>query len=352
LDFLNPVVQSLKAILPVASQEVVNSSLIARERNLQRRLSSVLYQSLGIELATHDYLNVHCADQIVQLKLLLTSAQQQHSLATTWLLAIPNPAYQQTMTPIQFRAVLHYRLLIPFLANSSDCPQCGIESKLDRFGYHLLACRGSNNRCFTRHEGVVEALNSVANLAGFSPALHAHVQCLGFKWDALHCYRPADLLIRGDGPQQTCVDVTIPSPLCPSYITNALGVTVTKKAEDKIKKHGEACAASHYGFLPFVVDTCGLIETGSLRFLNRIASSYSAHSGTPYSVCAAYCRRRISFALHRGIGDQLAAMFLLQQQECQYSRISASRIFGITVTFPLGCPRSIGRTDKARPEWN
>jgi hypothetical protein len=307
-DIVQPLIRDFKAFLPVEASKEVDEILIAPDNKLQHRLNSLMYSTQCDRLSLHPYLREHCADYIKEHQMLLASGQQRHSLARAWLHATPDPAVHQTMDPIQFRAVLHFHLHIPLTRADSSCNKCDHTS--DRFGYHSLACCGINNRRMARHESVVEALYSLSYLAGFAPDLRAQVRCLGFRGDSIHNFRPADVLIRGDGPLLTCIDVTIPSSLCPSYRSHRLGMTVASKAAAKIKKHGEACASAHYGFQPFALDVCGLLDDGARLFLDRIASSYASRSGQPYSACVATCRRRISFALHRGLGDQLADLLL------------------------------------------
>jgi hypothetical protein len=307
-EFMDPFVRDLKSSLPVPSHEAVDVALLNPDRKLQHNLSSLLHSALLDRINSHLYINDQCAGYIREHKMLLSSGHQPHSLSNAWLHAIPNPTIHQTMSAVQFRAVLHFKLHIPLTKADSICSRCDRNS--DRFGFHLLACRGKPNRCMARHEAVVEALYSMAYLAGFSPDLRAQVQCLGTKGGSIHNFRPADILIRGDGPLLTCVDVTIPSSLCPSYSSLALGGAVALQAANKIKKHGEACKSAHYEFRPFALDVCGLLDNDARIFLDRVATSYAARSGQSYSYCAALCRRRISFALHRGLGDQLASLLL------------------------------------------
>ena len=150
----------------------------------------------------------------------------------------------------------------------------------------------------------------IALAAGFEAQLNAKVQCLGSTGNTAHHFRPADILLNEGTGRQTCIDVTIVSPMCTSYANINVGELATKKADEKIKKHLAACEQAGYDFLPFAIDTCGVMDARANILLTRLANAYEAISGLADSHSKAICRRRISLCLQRGISTQLTSLVL------------------------------------------
>jgi len=76
----------------------------------------------------------------------------------------------------------------------------------------------------------------------------------------------------------------------------------TQNAElKKCNKHLCACKLMGYGFKAFATDTCGIISPSSNLLLCRIASAYALLSNPPYSYALNICKRRIIFAIQKGL---------------------------------------------------
>ena len=173
------------------------------------------------------------------------------------------------------------------------------------YWFHALACRGPHNNCHLRHEMVAKAVHYLALNAGFRATLNAKLHCLSSLRSDARSLRPADILIAGDSYRSTCIDVTIPSPVCKSNMTHRTGEIVNIRAKEKLAKYLEVCTAHNLGFSPFVIDCCGVLHSEAWKLLQRFASSHADQSSRPYSYCIAICRRRISFSLHNGLALQL-----------------------------------------------
>ncbi len=287
--------------------------------NNQRLLAAFYFSSKHNILMGHPYLQRADYQQFVtQFKLILQSTSARHNtLASQWLLAMPNPGLGQVMNADEFRAALGLRLLIPFSKQLQACPNGNCGHTLDMFGYHALSCISTNSQTFARHKVVQKALYDFAHVADYNPIQDAHVYCLGWtERGGIRRQRPADLLVDGhDSNVRTCVDVTVVSPLSASKSRTKdgteVGYLVKKAARDKREKHEGPCNLAAYDFLPFAVDVCGIVESSGSLLLRRFATRYSTRLSLPYSYALSLCRRRISLAIQLGVARQLRPSLFL-----------------------------------------
>jgi hypothetical protein len=295
-----------KTLISLDSHPAVDDA-VASPTKVQHQLAELFYRAQHVRLLSHPFLSEQCAHDITTYhKAKLTATIHESSIGSDWLLALPNPGLGQLMDDPQYRIALRYFFLIPFMKESSKCPHCSVIA--DQWGYHSLACQGFDNRTHARHELVAGALAAIARVAGFTAVLNAKVGCLGYASGSLHRLRPADMLLSEGTIRQTCVDTTIASPMCPSYIALPTGQLAKNKATLKIAKHAAACDNAGFNFQPFSMDTCGILDARASSLLSRFADSYAAISGLAASHSKAICRRRISFSLQRGIAAQLTAL--------------------------------------------
>ena len=70
-----------------------------------------------------------------------------------------------------------------------------------------------------------------------------------------------------------------------------LGSLVTSAANAKRRKYGGACSLAGFGFEPFSVDVCGLIDKNASDRLRCIASMYAAYHNKPLTYSLAIVRR-------------------------------------------------------------
>jgi hypothetical protein len=66
-----------------------------------------------------------------------------------------------------------------------------------------------------------------------------------------------------------------------------------------------ACELSGYGFRAFATNICGIISPSSNVLLKHIASAYAVLSNRPYSYALNICKRRVNFAIQKGLARQL-----------------------------------------------
>ncbi|KAL5714862.1 hypothetical protein ACHQM5_016767 [Ranunculus cassubicifolius] len=211
----------------------------------------------------------------------------------------------------EYRVVLKYRLFVPICEDGVLCPKCRIH-KMDKYGDHAIHC--SKQPGFKhRHDLVRDVLCDILRRAGITHKKEAPVTFLTLPSENRANLRPADVLIhnwvRG---QHSCVDITGVSPM----VGFGKGVfmvrdAVTKAAEAKVVKHGNACKEAHHNFIPFAFDTFGFLDTEAedlLRRVQKITNKELAAIGAPE-----YVFRRIGFFIQKGVAAQLVARLPIPQ---------------------------------------
>ncbi|GAU39704.1 hypothetical protein TSUD_274980 [Trifolium subterraneum] len=166
----------------------------------------------------------------------------QAAYAQDFLLAIPIDGLGQHMSPVEYRTILKYRLMIPLFLADELCPVCR-KACLDRFGEHAVHCRELPNFKY-RHDFVRDVLFDVFKRAGISVKKEAPVNFLTDPLEGRSTLRPADVLV---------------------YRWAAL-----KAASNKVAKHERACSDNQHAFIPFAFDTFGFLAPDAVNILQRI----------------------------------------------------------------------------------
>jgi hypothetical protein len=247
-----------------------------------------------------------------------TNGMPAISFANQWLHANPALGFGLRMNPLEFRAAMYFRLMMDFFNQPSDCRNEMCDSPLDKNGYHSLSCGMGGSQRVRRHDAVVQAVCDIARSAQFHPLMEAQVRCLGTTSRGrgdLHALRPADLLIDGDNYRNTCVDVTVVSPLSAAKADSPdcriPGYLAMDAAKTKVKKHEQPCKDAFLGFKPFAVDVCGMVDPIAYEMLERFATGIALHENRPYGYVLSYIIQRMSFAIQLGVARQLVPLLRL-----------------------------------------
>ena len=115
--------------------------------------------------------------------------------AQEFLLAIPIDGLGQHMSPIEYRTILKYRLMIPIFPVDEICPVCH-KACLDSFGEHAVHCRELPGFKY-RHDLVRDVLFDIFRRAGISVKKEAPVNFLTDPMEGRSTLRPADILVFG-----------------------------------------------------------------------------------------------------------------------------------------------------------
>ncbi|KAK2361377.1 hypothetical protein QL285_086534 [Trifolium repens] len=115
--------------------------------------------------------------------------------AHDFLLAIPIDGLDQHMSPVEYRIVLRYRLMIPLFHVDEVCPVCR-KACLDTFGEQATYCRELPGFKY-RHDLVRDVLFDIFRRAGISVKKEAPVNFLIDPQEGRSTLRPTDVLVHG-----------------------------------------------------------------------------------------------------------------------------------------------------------
>jgi len=220
-------------------------------------------------------------------------------------LAIPIEGLGQRMSPVEYRSILKYRLMIPLYPLRGVCPVCH-KHRLDEFGEHAIHCNTHPGFKY-RHDHVRDILFDVLWRAGVPAKKEAPVSFLSDPAEGRSTLRPADVLIYGwVGGKHTCVDLTGVSPLVGfGNGVFTVGQAANNAASAKVQKHEQACIDNQHAFIPFAFDTFGFLAPEAVDLLKRIQKVMNGNVMTPGNM--EYVFRRIGFAIQKGLAAQLVA---------------------------------------------
>nr|GEU38135.1 hypothetical protein [Tanacetum cinerariifolium] len=171
-----------------------------------------------------------------------------------FLLAILIDGLGQYMSPVEYRTILKYRLMILLFPVDAICPVCR-KACLDSFGEHAVHCKEISGFKY-RHDMVRGVLFDICGRGGLSSR--------GFT----------------------------------------AGQAALKAASGKMTKHEKACIENQHVFIPFAFDTFGLAPE-AVELLSRVQRVMHSNVMTLRSTDVVF--KRIGFAIQKGLAAQLVA---------------------------------------------
>ena len=196
--------------------------------------------------------------------------------ASAWKRAAPTQPLS-TLLDRQYRIAARLNLGLPPLSSDhqlpADCPLCKKgEKALANDPWHYLSCKSLATReVISRHNAVKDALYRAVLLTGGQ----AVREVSGMQ--TLSRLRP-DLQIVYPG-QHVLTDVAVVDPLgaharlAPERPTAA----AKHRAAEKRKKYAAIASRHDADFIPFVVETCGGLDSDAIALLNLISGAASEH---------------------------------------------------------------------------
>nr|GEV82287.1 hAT dimerization domain, ribonuclease H-like domain protein [Tanacetum cinerariifolium] len=169
--------------------------------------------------------------------------------AQDFLIAISIDGLSQHMSPVEYRTILKYRLMISLFSVDAICPVCR-KACLDSFGEHVA-----------------------------------------FGWV---------------GGKHAYVDLTWVSPLV--RLSNrgfTVGQAALKAASGKVTKHEKAYIKNQHVFIPFAFNIFGFFAPEAVELLSRV--QWVIHSNVMTSRSTDVVFKRIGFAIQKGLTTQLVA---------------------------------------------
>ncbi|KAK1434236.1 hypothetical protein QVD17_11155 [Tagetes erecta] len=253
--------------------------------------------------------------------------------AQDFLTVIPIEGLGQHMSPLEYRAILKYRLMIPLFPVDEPCPVCR-KVCLDAFGDHAVHCKELPGFKY-RHDLVRDVLCDILKRAGISAKKEAPVNFLTDPLEGRSTLRPADILVFGwTGGKHACVDLTGVSPLVALRDNGFVARQAASKAEScKIAKHEKACLENQHVFIPLAFDTFGFLATEAVNFLTRVQRVIHSNVSTPKG--QGFVFSRLGFAIQKGLigqSDQLVSS-LAMNSSCGNMILGAKvDIYGLQCT--------------------
>ncbi|KAK2441803.1 hypothetical protein QL285_013051 [Trifolium repens] len=203
--------------------------------------------------------------------------------AQDFLLAIPIDGLGH-MSPIEYRTILRYRLMIPLFSKDEVCHVCR-KAYLDTFGEHAVHCRELT--CFKyRHDLVRDVLFDIIRCAGISVKKEAPVNFLTDPQEGRSTLRQADVMVYGwVGGKHACVDLTGVSPLVGLGVGDFIvGRAALKAASSKMAKHEKECTDNQHIFIPSAFDTFGFLALEAVNLLKRVQKVMHSNIVAPKSM--------------------------------------------------------------------
>ena len=205
-------------------------------------------------------------DMTTRQKTVLGCLQAAH--ARDFLLAIPIDGLGQHMSPLEYRTIFRYRLMIPLFLIDEVYSVCR-KACLDTFGEHVVHCKELPGFKYT-HDFVRDVLFDIFKRAGVSMKKEVSVNFLTNPLDRKSTLRHADVMVCGwVGGKHARVDLTEVSPLV-GVGAFMVGQTTLKAASSKVAKHEKACYDNQHAFIPFAFDTFGFLTSKVVDLLHRV----------------------------------------------------------------------------------
>nr|GEW91890.1 putative phospholipid/glycerol acyltransferase [Tanacetum cinerariifolium] len=169
------------------------------------------------------------------------------------------------MSPVKYRTILKYRLMIILFPVDATCTVCR-NACLDSFGEHAAHCKELLGFKY-RHDMVRDVLFDICRRVKISAKKEAHVNFLTDSSDGRSTLRLADVLIfEWVEEKHACVNLTSVSPLVGlSSRGFIVGQAALKATSCKVTKHEKACVEN----VPFAFDTFGFLALEAVELLNR-----------------------------------------------------------------------------------
>ncbi|KAK2440731.1 hypothetical protein QL285_012108 [Trifolium repens] len=219
--------------------------------------------------------------------------------AQDFLLAIHIHGLGQHKSPIEYRTILKYRLMIPLFPIDEVCHVCR-KACLDNFGEHAVHCREFLGFKY-RHDFVRDVLFDVFRCAGISAKKEASVNFLTDPQEGRSTLRLADVMVyEWVGGKHTCVDLTRVLPLVGLRAgTFTVGQAPLKAASSKVAKHEKTCFDNQHAFIPFAFDTFGFLAPEAASLLQRVQKVMNSNVVSPKAKNVIFMR--IDFAIQKGL---------------------------------------------------
>ncbi|GJV74904.1 hypothetical protein Tco_1506488 [Tanacetum coccineum] len=275
----------LERLLNKLKERIENNKahMIMVENQRAQKETKLQWHESGICGMDADYVSALAClrDTIPSFNFSESSLRASH--AQDFLLAILIDGLGQHMSPVEYRTILKYRVMISLFLVDAIC-HVSRKTCLDSFGEHAVHCKELPGFKY-KHDMVRDILFDICRCVGISSKKEAPVNFLTDPSDERSTLRPADVLVFGRVKgKHACVYLTGVSPLVGlSSRGFTAGQAALKAASCKVTKHEKACIENQHVFIPFAFDTFGFLASEAVKLLSRVQRVMHSNVMTPRS---------------------------------------------------------------------
>jgi len=207
------------------------------------------------------------------------------------------------MSPVEYRTILRYRLMISLFPIDEVCLVCR-KTCLETFGEHAVHCKELPGFKY-KHDFVRDVLFDIFRRAGISVKKEEPVNFLTDPLDKRSTLGHADVMVYGwVGGKHVCVDLTGVSPLVGLGVGPfTVGQATLKVASSKVAKHEKTCSDNQHTFIPFAFDTFDFLAPEAVDLLHRVQKVMHSNVMSPRSMNVVFTR--IGCAIQKVLAAQL-----------------------------------------------
>ena len=274
-NFLADAVNSYSRCVPPESAIDINSltSSPCRQHTLSAALENIQFNSLFSQSSVAD-------------KARLLSVSSPH--ASAWLSVVPSPGLGLSLDPNEHQMAIKWWLGLNTSPGSPPCALCP-EHPLDPLGHHAVTCKRGGD-AISRHNKLRDVVLQTCHRACISAKAEAG-SGLGHE---LRNTRPADILASNWlCGKPAAFDLTVVSPLNPTFISEAVRTAGSAAVAAELRKHSAndaKCSELGWTCIPLVAESYGAWGSEAVQAFSRLASYLATRTNSPKSkvVCSLY----------------------------------------------------------------
>ena len=224
--------------------------------------------------------------------------------SSSWLTSLPLQEFGFVLNKQEFVDALHLRYNFPMKNIPTYCA-CGEKNSAD----HALVCK-KGGFVSMRHNQIRDLTANMLLEAGCKdvmpepPLIPLSGETFSLRSTNTSPDARADVCARGvwNTMDKTFLDIRVFHHAAPSNQSASMDDTFKKHEDEKKRQYNKRILEVEKAtFTPLVFSTMGGTGIEADKFYKRVASLIAVKRDIPYSVCASYIRRKLSFCLLRTV---------------------------------------------------